>query len=126
MPNYNRVRCTTGNFDWMHPNENQVQVLFFWRKDAPDKVKAKKSIVAWDVGDGEDYFEFATEAIDKIYKWSERVYGIDKEWIKAAKEYLHSTEDEDYKEELLVKKLRLEDKLSIINSQLKSLEAQGE
>jgi hypothetical protein len=39
LKEYNRIMTRWGHYDYAHPNDEQLQIWFYWRDNAPDEVK---------------------------------------------------------------------------------------
>src|ERR1041385_1725614 len=123
---YNNVRVRIGNFDFLHPGNKEVCLDFDWRPDAPPEVKAKRGLVVWKVGDGDDHFDSALDAMRAAADYVGRcLYNSDKDWTVAALSYLEKMEDQDYTDKLIDERERLNKRLAEIDKLLASCRVQA-
>ena len=122
MSSYNKVRVSTGRYDWLHPEDEQVCIWFTWREDAPENVQCKRNISVWGVGDGEEDFDCAIDAIQAIEEYMTKFsYNSAEDWVEVAAKYLWKMKDEDYRDSLVEEKFRLEKKLEQVSRDLERI-----
>ena len=119
---WNWVRYRTGHFNLCNEGEVRGCYDFWWRKDAPDKVKAKRSqTLPEEAASGtRDPLEAVMEI--EAYLGSGRVWssGEPLAWARAARTYLESegVAERDHTERLTFQKEELEGKLAAVNAEL--------